>query len=147
MFKAPLICGDEFATFMHRLQTVGADAALVLNAVELHQFAMIGTETLHQVWQRVRELMRPENYILPVRPDMILAIRRHTCQTSFDRFGFHAAVAFDCIWIFLFHLKWFFNGFRDTCFNSIGIQHRAEDGVLLEFGFRAERHSALRAGQ
>jgi len=147
LFKAPVICGNELTAFMNALQTIGADAALVLNAVELHQFAMIGTETLHQIWERVRQLMRPENSILMVRPNMILTIRSHTSQTCFDRFGFHAGVTLHFIWIFLFHLKWFLKGFGDTRFYSVGIQDRAEDGVLLEFWFTAESHSAMRAGQ
>lgn len=49
LFEAPLICGDELTALMNVLKTGTADAALVLHAVELHQFAMIGTETLHQI--------------------------------------------------------------------------------------------------
>jgi len=56
------------------LQAEAADWTRMLAAEELHQLVVVGTDALHQVSDRLRQLVEAKDGVFPVGPQVLLAV-------------------------------------------------------------------------
>ena len=130
---------------MHLLEAEAADQMSVLAAEELHQLVVVRADAILQVPDGLAQLVDTEDWVVPVRPQVLLTERRHAGEAGVGRHRLHARIAADDI---LF-LGWsLLRGQIELALarpQLEGPNDCAEHCVLLQLGFGGEHGPTLGA--